>query len=101
MSCRAPASLDVRRSTAMPALRGLVSGPWPLRAYLKRSFVNHQQPRTAFASDSGHSSLAAGTRLYAPYLPFAIPVGIGSVGGKLSFIPRPLVRRGVPEPAIR
>ena len=48
MSCRAPASLDVRRSTAMPALRGLVSGPWPLRAYLKRSFVNHQQPRTAF-----------------------------------------------------
>jgi len=27
-----------------------------------------------------------------PHLPFAIPVGIGSVGGKLSFIPRPSVR---------
>jgi hypothetical protein len=77
MSCRAPASLDVRRSTAMPALRGLVSGPWPLRAYLKRSFVNHQQPRTAFASDSGHSSLAAGKRLYAP-LP---PLRSNSAGG--------------------
>jgi hypothetical protein len=84
MSCRAPASLDVRRSTAMPALRGLVSGPWPLRAYLKRSFVNHQQPRTAFASDSGHSSLAAGTRLYAPLRPLTDATRIGSGGGNAS-----------------
>ena len=85
MSCRAPASLDVRRSTAMPALRGLVSGPWPLSAYLKRSFVNHQQPRTAFASDSSHSSLAAGTRLYAPKLTFAPIQGVrcaAAVGGE-------------------
>jgi hypothetical protein len=29
---------------------------------------------------SGHSGLAAGTALNAPYLPFAIPVGTGSVG---------------------
>jgi hypothetical protein len=53
-----------------------------LRACLKAPFVNHRQPRTAFESDTGHSTLSAGTRFHAPYLPLAIPTRIGSIGWK-------------------
>ena len=34
----------------------------------------------------------------APYLPFAVPVGIGSVGWELSFVLPPLIDRGVQKP---
>ena len=36
--------------------------------------------RSVDRTRSGHSTVTAATALYAPHLPFAIPVGIGSVG---------------------
>ena len=35
--------------------------------------------------------MRAATALPAPYLPFVVPVEIGSVGGKLSFVSLPLI----------
>src|SRR5262245_6497721 len=40
-------------------------------------------PPTAFGTDNGHSTSAAGTAPVPPHLPFAIPAGIGSIGWRL------------------
>jgi hypothetical protein len=50
--------------------------------------------RSLYPTDSRRSDLAAGTGLHAPYLPFAILVGTGSVGWKcvIPDLPGPDVR---------
>ncbi len=40
------------------------------------------QPLTAFETHNGRSTFDAGTALHAPYLPFAILAGTGTVGWK-------------------
>src|SRR5215469_14303915 len=42
--------------------------------------LDDRRQRTALESHNGRSALAAGTGAPAPHLPFAIPVGSGSVG---------------------
>ena len=49
------------------------------------------QRRSLDRTDSSHSTVRAATALPAPYLPFVVPVEIGSVGGKLSFVSLPLI----------
>jgi hypothetical protein len=75
-------SPDARRPVMRgdPLLRLLRTACEPALAALtlpQKVLVNHQQPRTALASDSGHSSVAAGTRLHAPIQTFGIPGILG------------------------
>src|SRR6516164_372008 len=48
---------------------------------------NYQQQATAFEIHNGRSALAAGTALYAPHLPLAIPTVSGSIGWR-AVLPR-------------
>jgi hypothetical protein len=54
-------------------------------------------PLSRSTAQIGHLGFALGTALHAPYLPFAMPVGIGRLVRGCHFASTPLIDRGAPS----